>query len=72
MTNVPFRVDNGIEPTVTNTVDMGSVSKQFRNARLSQDVVVGNDLTVSGEFNQGGVAAASEEDAIVYAIVLGG
>lgn len=72
MTNVPFRVDNGVEPTVTNTVDVGSVSKQFRNARISQDLEIGNDLTVNGEFNQGGVASASEEDAIVYAIVLGG
>lgn len=72
MTNVPFRVDNGIEPTVTNTQDIGSITKQFRNARVSQDVIVGNDLTVNGEFNQGGVPAASEEDAIVYAIVLGG
>lgn len=72
MAKVPFRVDDGIEPTVDNTVDVGTVDRNFRNARVSQDVVVGNDLTVNGEFNQGGTPAASEEDAIVYAIVLGG
>ena len=72
MTKVAFKVDEGIEPTTDGTHDLGSVDRNFRNLRLSNDAFVSNDLTVSGEFNQGGVAAASEEDAIVYAIVLGG
>jgi hypothetical protein len=71
MSKVPFKIDNGIEPTSDGTVDLGAVGARFRNVRLSADAFVGNDLTVSGEFNQGGVAAASEEDAIVYAVVLG-
>lgn len=72
MTTVPFNVDNGIAPTVNNTVDVGTVTHKFRNAQYSADVSIGGDLTVAQEFNQGGIASASEEDAIVYAIVLGG
>lgn len=72
MSKVPFRVENGLEPTTDNSVDLGTVTNGFRNVRAGTDVIVGNDLTVNGEFNQGGVASASEEDAIVYAIVLGG
>lgn len=71
MTKVAFKVDNGIEPTVDNAVDVGAVDNRFRNARFGADTDVGGDLTVSGEFNQGGVASASEEDAIVYSIVFG-
>lgn len=71
MTKVAFKVDNGIEPTIDNTVDVGTVGNKFRNIRLGADADVGGDLTVNGEFNQGGVQSASEEDAIVYSIVFG-
>ena len=71
MTKVAFKVDNGIEPTVDNAVDLGAVNKKFRNLRLGADADVGGGLTVSGEFNQGGVQSASEEDALVYSIVFG-